>query len=96
MIGQPDVGSQALAIVLVFYLFADGITSLILALKLPPAAGGAWVMLGAIASLIIGVLMWMQWPASGDLAIGLLIGIKLILDGVVLIGIGSAAKAAAT
>ena len=93
MIGQPDVGSQALAIVLVFYLFADGITSLIFAVRLPPASGGAWVMLGAIASLIIGVLMWMQWPASGELAIGVLIGIKLILDGVALIGIGTAAKA---
>lgn len=95
MIGQPDAGSQALAIVLVFYLFADGITSLIFAIRLPPASGGAWVMLGAVASLIIGVLMWRQWPASGDLAIGILIGIKLILDGIVLIGIGSAAKAAA-
>lgn len=95
MIGQPEVGSQALAVVLVFYLFADGITSLVFALRLPPASGGAWVMIGAIASLIIGVLMWMQWPASGDLAIGILIGIKLILDGIVLIGIGSAAKASA-
>ena len=48
MIMQPDVGSQALAIVLVFYLFADGITSLIFAVRLPPAAGGAWMMLGSI------------------------------------------------
>jgi len=95
MIMQPDAGSQALAIVLVFYLFADGITSLIFAVRLPPAAGGAWMMLGAIASLVIGVLMWMQWPAAGELAVGILIGIKLILDGVTLIGVGSIAKAAA-
>ena len=94
MIMQPDVGSQALAIVLVFYLFADGITSLIFAVRLPPAAGGAWMMLGAIASLVIGVLMWMQWPVAGELAVGVLIGIKLILDGVTLIGVGSIAKAA--
>ncbi len=95
MIMQPDVGSQALAVVLVFYLFADGITSLIFATRLPPAVGGAWMMLGAIASLVIGVLMWMQWPAAGELAVGILIGIKLILDGVTLIGVGSVAKAAA-
>lgn len=95
MIMQPDLGSRALAIVLVFYLFADGITSLIFALRFPPAAGGAWMMVGAIASLVIGVLMWMQWPASGELAVGILIGIKLILDGVSLIGVGSIAKAAA-
>jgi uncharacterized membrane protein HdeD (DUF308 family) len=95
MIMQPDVGAQVLAIVLVFYLFADGITSLIFAVRLPPAAGGVWMMLGAIASLVIGVLMWMQWPVAGELAVGVLIGIKLILDGVTLIGVGSIAKAAA-
>ncbi len=94
MIARPEAGSQALALVLVFYLFADGITTLIIATRLPPVAGGAWMMVGAIASLLIGVLMWMQWPASGELAVGVLIGIKLILDGVTLIGIGSAAKAA--
>ena len=95
MIAQPEAGSQALAIILVFYLFADGITSLIFALRLPPAAGGAWVMMGAIASLLVGVLMWRQWPLAGELAIGVLIGIKLILDGAELSGVGSAAKAIA-
>jgi uncharacterized membrane protein HdeD (DUF308 family) len=95
MIMQPDVGAQVLAMVLVFYLVADGITSLIFALRLPPATGGAWMMLGAVASLVIGILMYMQWPASGELAVGILIGIKLILDGSTLIGVGSVAKAAA-
>ena len=93
MIARPEAGSQALAVVLVFYLIVDGITTLIIATRLPPVAGGAWMMVGAIASLVIGVLMWMQWPASGELALGVLIGIKLILDGVTLIGVGSAAKA---
>ncbi len=93
MIARPEAGSQALAVVLVFYLIVDGITTLIIATRLPPVAGGAWMMVGAIASLLIGVLMWMQWPASGELALGVLIGIKLILDGVTLIGVGSAAKA---
>ncbi len=94
MIARPETGSQALAVVLVFYLFVDGLTTLIIATRLPPAAGGAWMMIGAIASLLIAVLMWMQWPASGELAVGVLIGIKLILDGVTLIGVGSPAKAA--
>lgn len=95
MIANPDVGSRALAIVLTIYLFADGLTTLIFALRIPPAAGGAWMLLGAVASLLAGVFMWMQWPASGELAIGILIGIKLMIDGIELIGLGSAAKAIA-
>ncbi len=93
MIVNPDVGTRALAIVLTAYLFADGITTLLFALRIPPAAGGAWMLLGALVSVLAGVLMWMQWPASGDLAIGILIGTKLIIDGVELIGVGTAAKA---
>ncbi len=94
MIFNPGEGLEALTIVLIFYLIIDGVSSLVFAFQLPPAAGGGWVMLGAIASLIIAVLLWMKWPASGQLAIGVLIGIKLILDGVTLIGVGTAAKAA--
>lgn len=91
---QPEVGSRALAVVLMIYLFADGITSLILALKMPPVvSGGGWMLIGALASIAVGVLMWMQWPASGELAVGILIGVKLVLDGVSLIGLGSVAKA---
>ncbi len=96
MIANPGVGTRALAVVLTIYLFVDGISTLIFALRLPPAAGGAWMLFGAVVSLLAGVLMWMQWPASGDLAIGILIGIKLIIDGVEFIGVGTAAKAIAS
>ncbi len=92
MLTQPEVGSRALAIVLMVYLFADGVTSLIMALRMPPAVSSGWMLLGSLASIVLGVLMWMQWPASGELAVGILIGVKLILDGVSLIGIGVAAK----
>ena len=90
---QPEVGSRALAIVLMIYLLVDGITSLIAALRIPPVVSGGWMIVGSLASIAVGVLMWMQWPASGELAVGLLIGIKLILDGAALIGLGAAAKA---
>ena len=94
MIFSPETGAQVLAMVLIVYLFIDGLTSLIIAIKLPPVGGGAWLMFSSIASLIIAVLMWRQWPASGDLAIGILIGVKLLLDGISLIGIGLFARKA--
>ncbi|MDJ0940495.1 MAG: DUF308 domain-containing protein [Woeseiaceae bacterium] len=95
MIFNPGVGSKALAVVLTFYLFVDGVTTFVFAIRLPPAAGGAWMMFGAAVSILAGVLMYMQWPASGELAIGILIGVKLLIDGIVLVGLGSAAKSVA-
>jgi uncharacterized membrane protein HdeD (DUF308 family) len=40
----------------------------------------------------LGVLLWLGWPWSGENAIGLLIGIKLLVDGGVLLGIGMTAS----
>ncbi len=91
MIAQPELGARALAIVLMVYFFADGLMALLLALQLKPVGGGAWMMLSGLASVLVGAIMWMQWPASGEWAIGLLIGIKLLVDGATLIGLGTTA-----
>jgi len=91
MVAQPELGSRALAIVLMVYFFADGLTALLLALQLRPVGGGAWMLLSGLASLLVGAIMWTQWPASGEWAIGLLIGIKLLVDGATLIGLGTTA-----
>ena len=73
------------------YFFADGLTALLLALQLRPVGGGAWMLLSGLASLLVGAVMWMQWPTSGEWGIGLLIGIKLLVDGATLIGLGATA-----
>jgi len=91
MVAQPELGSRALAIVLMVYFFADGLTALLLALQLRPVGGGAWMLLSGLASLLVGAIMWTQWPASGEWAIGLLIAIKLLVDGATLIGLGTTA-----
>ena len=49
------------------------------------------MLLSGVASLLVGVVMWVQWPASGEWGIGLLIGIKLLVDGATLIGLGATA-----
>lgn len=95
MIAQPGVGSHVLAIVLMIYLFADGIMTILVVTRVPPAGGGIWLLVSGLASLVIGVLMWLKWPVSGELAIGILIGVKLLLDGIGLIGVGIAAAAVA-
>ena len=38
-----------------------------------------WVLGSGIASLLLGVLLWVQWPVSGLWAIGLFLGIDLVM-----------------
>jgi uncharacterized membrane protein HdeD (DUF308 family) len=40
-----------------------------------------WILAGGIINLILGILIWQQWPVSGLWVIGLFVGIDLIFTG---------------
>ena len=92
MIAQPAAGLQALTIVVIIYLIADGISEIVFALRVPPATGGTLILLSGALTLLLGALLWLGWPWTGEKAIGLMIGLKLLLDGAALVGIGVTAR----
>jgi uncharacterized membrane protein HdeD (DUF308 family) len=47
-----------------------------------PIQGSSWVLFDAIVSLLLGGMIYMQWPSSSGWAIGTLVGISLIFSGV--------------
>lgn len=93
MIFQPATGLQAITIVLAIYFLVDGVVALLLAFGLPPAAGGAWVMAGGVISIGLAVAIYLGWPQSGEAAVGLLVGVKLVLEGGVLVAVATALRA---
>jgi uncharacterized membrane protein HdeD (DUF308 family) len=93
MILDPALGLKAITIVAIVYFIFDGITEIILGLQLPPGTGGIWLMLSGAVSLALGIFIWRQWPMSGDVAVAILVGIKLILNGIVVIVLARGAKA---
>jgi len=50
--------------------------------KMRPAQGSSWVLIDGIVTLLLGLLIYMQWPSSSLWAIGTLVGISLIFSGV--------------
>jgi len=40
-----------------------------------------WALLSGIVAVLLGLIIWRQWPVSGLYIIGLFIGIELILNG---------------
>lgn len=40
-----------------------------------------WTLVGGIINLVLGVMIWQQWPVSGLWVIGLFVGIDLIFTG---------------
>src|SRR5262249_36053909 len=40
-----------------------------------------WILAGGILNLVLGILIWQQWPAAALWVIGLFVGIDLIFTG---------------
>jgi uncharacterized membrane protein HdeD (DUF308 family) len=40
-----------------------------------------WTLVGGIINLLLGIMIWQQWPVSGLWVIGLFVGIDLIFTG---------------
>jgi uncharacterized membrane protein HdeD (DUF308 family) len=72
-------------------LFA-GAADVVFAIQLRPFDGWKFVMASGLLSLLLGVLIWLQYPLSGPFAIGIILGVKLLASGFLLIYLGRAAK----
>jgi uncharacterized membrane protein HdeD (DUF308 family) len=80
LLDHPLAGALALTLLLAAFFTVAGIFSIIVALSLRPPKWG-WAMTSGVITLILGILVWAQWPVSGLWVIGLFIGIHLIFAG---------------
>ena len=84
IISNPDTGLAVLTMVMAVYFIVDGITEIAYSFSLMPIGGGAYMLLSGIAGLILGGLIFFHWPESSNYALGIYLGIKLIIDGAML------------
>jgi len=95
---NPAAALAALTLFLAAYFIASGIVEIVAAIGASGAEGRGWILFGGIVSVVLGVMLWQQFPLSGAWAVGTLVGVRLIFSGWSLFAIGgsvaSAAKAA--
>ena len=89
---DPLKGALALTLILAVFLLVEGIFKIITALRVRDHRGWGWLLASGIVSVVLGVLIWAQWPASGLWVIGLLVGIQLLFTGWSLVMLALAAR----
>ncbi|HEV3345081.1 MAG TPA: HdeD family acid-resistance protein [Pirellulales bacterium] len=92
MVLHPILGLKFLTLLLAGYFLVDGIVRLVLASRLRDLPGSGWMLFDGIVTLALAVLIFAEWPVSGTWAIGLLVGINLLLTGWAILAAGLAAK----
>jgi uncharacterized membrane protein HdeD (DUF308 family) len=55
---------------------------IVLFFKMRPIQGSTWVLVDGIITLLLGLMIYAQWPSSSAWAIGTLVGISMIFSGV--------------
>ena len=93
MIAHPLLQLSFLTLAMAVYFVMAGIFEAISALRVRPLRGWGWILVGGLLSVLLGGLIWTQWPLSGEWAIGVLVGIKVMFLGATMITLGSAARA---
>lgn len=95
MISQPVTALASITLFIAIYFLAAGVLMGIASLQLRPASGWGWMLANGVITLLLGWMLWKQWPLSGAWAVGVLFGIQLISSGSALVAIGSAVRKAA-
>jgi uncharacterized membrane protein HdeD (DUF308 family) len=80
IIDQPAEAAISLTLAIALFLIVSGIFRMVFSIS-ERFTGWGWVLLNGAVSLLAGMLIYKQWPASGLWVIGLYVGIDLLLNG---------------
>jgi len=89
VIGHPLFGLAFLTVLLVGYFVVEGVWKIVVSFLYKPAPGWKWMLASGVLSLVLGLLIWNQWPVSGMWAVGVLVGVNLLGTGLALVTLAS-------
>src|SRR4029077_1199277 len=92
MLAHPVVGLAALTLVVASYFIAIGVLKIVFSFRIRMLKSWVWVLINGIITVLLGVMIDVQWPFSGFYAIGTILGIDLVFGGFSLIQMSSAAE----
>src|SRR6266478_4604405 len=85
-------GLASLTLALAIYLLVEGLLELILSFRLRPMVGSGWLLFDGIVTMILAVMIWKAWPSSTTWAIGILLGISMLISGMARLMLSLAAR----
>ncbi len=93
MVVYPTMSAVSITLVMAIFLMAIGVVRIISGFMMRQESS-AWIMvvINGVLGLILGALVYSGWPESGAWVIGMFVSIELIVQGITILAISSAAK----
>ena len=81
VLAHPFFGMKVLALILAIFFFIKGAWKIISSFSFRPAKGWLAMLASGLLAVVLGFLIFHQWPLSGEWAVGILVGIDLLMTG---------------
>jgi uncharacterized membrane protein HdeD (DUF308 family) len=78
---HPVLGVAAFTLVLAIFFVVEGVFDLVAYFPTRAIPGSGWILFDGIVTLVLGLLVWRQWPSSSLWVMGTLVGISMIFTG---------------
>jgi uncharacterized membrane protein HdeD (DUF308 family) len=88
------MGTATLTLLLSGVIVAEGVLELAAYFRLRGTGGSAWLVINGVITILLGALIWFQWPSSAGWAIGMLVGVNLLMTGISRLMMGLAVRKA--
>jgi uncharacterized membrane protein HdeD (DUF308 family) len=95
LIARPLLGVTALTLLLASLFLIEGIFDIVLFFRVRSMRGSSWILIDGIITLLLGLMIYMQWPSSSVWAIGTLVGVSMIISGITRVMLSFAVRKAA-
>ncbi len=78
---NPIHGMLTLSAIIMIYLLAQGVFSILMWIQARKIEGAGWLGINGLISLLLGCLILTNWPMSGVVFIGIVVGVHLVFWG---------------
>ncbi len=79
---NPLTGILTLTLLLGTFLLTEGVFELILAFRLRPQQNWTSALFNGIITLLLGAMIWFQWPFDAPWLLGTLVGTSVLFTGI--------------
>lgn len=89
---HPLLAIGTLTLLLAAVILAGGALEIISYFRLKDENASGWMLVNGIITLLLGGMIWFHWPSSSVWAIGILVGVTLLMTGMARLMFGLAAR----
>jgi uncharacterized membrane protein HdeD (DUF308 family) len=78
---HPHLAMATLTLLLGAVIMAGGVAEIVSYLRLKSADASGWMLFNGVIRFFLGGMIWFHWPSSSVWAIGILVGLTLLITG---------------